>query len=425
MILSKDTIQSQHFLMLYAFLLPIIPLAANWVLPFFILFWLFVERKSWRNLWQLLVLLPIIWWLWHFVTTCYPPLIANNDGGLGVKLSFILLPIFIVSLPHRIVSLPHRIVQSLPAVLAAFAAGIGAASLICLGAAAVNFAATGETKYFFYTYLTKILDLHPAYVSWQLCFCLFAGIAFAKANWATFSIFQQRLVLTFLAYLVVFNVLLSARIGLVAMLLVGILWFIYECYVRRQLLRGSFILLGFAGLIVVAITQISFLKWRFASLIPSLVAPSQVASLPVDSRAQAWHGATTLIAEHPIMGVGICHVTPQLNAIYTQQNAVEALATHLNTHNQFLQTQLGTGIVGSFILIAILVALLYFSRAAAPLLRTVIGLFVLLFVLFGLTESVLERQSGTMFFAFFYSLFVLWLSPNTTHRIIKADNTVC
>ena len=396
--------------MCYAFLLPISPLAANWVLPFFALFWLFFVPKVWRNLWQVLALLPIVWWIWHFFMTYYPPFVAaGGDSGLGVKASFVLLPILVASLPDRVT-------QYFTYIIGAFAAGMVATSFICLGTACANFAATGEAKYFFYTYLTKILDLHPAYVSWQLCFCLFVGIAFAKENWAVFSKLKQRLAFAFFAYLVVFNVLLSARIGLVAMLFIGVLWFMYVCYERRQLLRGSLILLGFAGISIVAITQISFLKWRFATLIPSLVAPSKIASLPVDSRAQAWHGAATLIAQHPLMGVGITHVTDKLTAVYTQQNAAEALAMHLNAHNQFLQTQLGTGIFGSLLLVGILVALLYFSYAAAPLPRTVIGLFVVLFALFGLTESVLERQAGTMFFAFFYSLCVLWLSPKTMHR---------
>ena len=85
---------------------------------------------------------------------------------------------------------------------------------------------------------------------------------------------------------------------------------------------------------------------------------------------------------------------------------------HLNAHNQFLQTQLGTGIVGSLLLFALLGAMGYYtyrSRRAHAWLPAAALFFVALFVTFGMTESLLEVQRGTLFFAFFYSFFAGWL----------------
>ena len=73
----------------------------------------------------------------------------------------------------------------------------------------------------------------------------------------------------------------------------------------------------------------------------------------------------------------------------------------LNTHNQYLQTTIALGMVGFIILVLSLLAPLV---QAIKKRNQLYVLFLLLFIINILVESMLETQAGVIFFAFFNSL---------------------
>ena len=112
-------------LALYAFLLPLVPLAANWVALCLVLVWLIGQPKNWAMLLKPYFYLPILWFLWQCCTLLY----AHNTGNDGhfaieVKLSILLLPIVIGTQPAEITK-GYRFI------LGSFVLGVFFASVIC------------------------------------------------------------------------------------------------------------------------------------------------------------------------------------------------------------------------------------------------------------------------------------------------------
>jgi len=70
-----------------------------------------------------------------------------------------------------------------------------------------------------------------------------------------------------------------------------------------------------------------------------------------------------------------------------------------NFHNQYLEVLVGTGIPGLLILLAILAGIF---RAREKLLLFPFSVYILTFIFF-MTESVLERQAGIVFFTLLWT----------------------
>jgi len=80
-----------------------------------------------------------------------------------------------------------------------------------------------------------------------------------------------------------------------------------------------------------------------------------------------------------------------------------AYKQRLNVHNQFLETFVGQGILGDIILLLLLI---YPFIQSLKKQNYLFALFLLLIGINFLFESMLNRQAGVLFFAFFYSYFI-------------------
>ncbi len=124
------------------------------------------------------------------------------------------------------------------------------------------------------------------------------------------------------------------------------------------------------------------------------------------SRLMAWKVSHEIIQEHPL-GVGIGDVKPHLLEKYKAHGLTIMYELKLNSHNQYLQTTIAIGIVGGVFLVVLLAG----SLVKAYRNRSILAVsFMLLFILHLLVESMLERQAGVLFFAFFTGVF-LFFSP--------------
>jgi O-antigen ligase len=121
-------------------------------------------------------------------------------------------------------------------------------------------------------------------------------------------------------------------------------------------------------------------------------------------RPLIWSCALELVSDSPLLGVGTGDVQDQLQECYVERDYVSLLIwepTRFNGHNQFIEITIGQGIIGFLILLASLIipAVIAFKENNRFYL-----LFIILIGVSFLTESLLERQNGVVFFAFFNSL---------------------
>ncbi|HCW06623.1 MAG TPA: hypothetical protein DGG95_04570, partial [Cytophagales bacterium] len=100
-------------------------------------------------------------------------------------------------------------------------------------------------------------------------------------------------------------------------------------------------------------------------------------------------------------GVGTGAGTNAMIDFYSRFNQSTVGLTH-NSHNQYLQTWMESGIVG---LIAFLFCLFGFLLLKIKVPPSYLA-FIIIFSLMCLTESIGERQKGVVFFTLFQSLFL-------------------
>jgi O-antigen ligase len=118
------------------------------------------------------------------------------------------------------------------------------------------------------------------------------------------------------------------------------------------------------------------------------------------ARLMVWQCSIEIIKENFIFGVGTGDVKTELIKKYKEKGILQALKESLNAHSQYMQTFIALGFVGFIILLSCLIFPAIHSFKQGNILFI---LFILLFAFHIMVESMLERQGGVVFFAFFYS----------------------
>jgi O-antigen ligase len=113
-------------------------------------------------------------------------------------------------------------------------------------------------------------------------------------------------------------------------------------------------------------------------------------------RIIVWRFSTELIVQKPF-GVGTGDVKDELFKVYKSHGYDLFAEKKLNTHNQFLQTGVASGVIGILLLSGIFIFAIKKIRSRADL---ILNAFLLLTFITCLFESYLERQVGVIFFSF-------------------------
>tara|TARA_B110000305_G_scaffold13458_1_gene12665 strand:- start:108 stop:692 length:585 start_codon:yes stop_codon:yes gene_type:complete len=128
------------------------------------------------------------------------------------------------------------------------------------------------------------------------------------------------------------------------------------------------------------------------------------------TRIITWKCSLELISEKIIFGYGEGLSGVELNKLYKNKDYKQLENKNLNSHNQFLQCFLDHGLIGGCIIIFFTIIMLFKSLKTKDYLYS---LFLILIAINFLTESMLETQSGVVFFAVFNTLFFFqWVDKN-------------
>ena len=104
----------------------------------------------------------------------------------------------------------------------------------------------------------------------------------------------------------------------------------------------------------------------------------------------------------PVFGYGWGDVKDVLNKCFEEENP-NLLRHNYNTHNQFLSMLLATGIIGLVLFLYYFYYILNYSNKNG----NQVLFFILLYFGFNmLSENILEREDGVIFFSFFVNLFL-------------------
>jgi len=185
----------------------------------------------------------------------------------------------------------------------------------------------------------------------------------------------------------------GSRSGSVSLIFVLLTSAVYT-FKRKRIIFIAFMLvaLSIAGLFTLKTTRI----------IDKGAADYQKDMSNVDPRIQIWKSATEIIKDHPLLGVGYSKVKPELYKKYKKDGLTsEADAKH-NSHNQFLQFALESGIGVSLIFVFILLPI-YFEKRIYFLSLS----FSSTFFIYSMFEDSLIIINGLTVFVFFITLLTL------------------
>ena len=179
---------------------------------------------------------------------------------------------------------------------------------------------------------------------------------------------------------------------------------IYRIIVNREYLKGG-LTMGF--FVVLGITVFNFsstIQNRFNEMITVVASGDTASGSTTAARVEIWNISSELIAEKPFLGHGTSNEQEVLVSAYEQEGFNNFVEKKLNAHNQFLQTGIAVGFLGMLVLILMLLIPLYFSYKHNYYLY---ASFILLIGFNFMTEAMLERQAGVVFYALFNSLFFM------------------
>lgn len=307
---------------------------------------------------------------------------------LEQKLSLTLIPLafFTTKLQLR----QHRVLLQ-----KTFTFGLLTASLLCLILGVFNFFQTKDLASFFYANLSYFL--HPSYFSVMLnlgiCI-LYFQLLNAKNHFTKFNIFL-------ISFFSIIIIALAGKTGIITAILVH-LFFLSKIASKYKIWKKIILVLALSTVgITTIILSSPVLKNRIIEVSSTITGENKNKQSSTAIRPTIWQCCLEIIYENPL-GVGSGDIKEELIKKYQNKGLTKAVNQKLNTHNQFLQLGVGFGWIGIIVLLIIIGVPLIDSFKKSNYLFIC---FLILIVINFLTESMLERQTGVVFFSLFYTLF--------------------
>lgn len=341
---------------------------------------------------------------------------ANTDNGffeLQKKLSLFVLPL-VLATSNKLSSIQINNILKL------FLSSILLTTFICLGYALyrTNILETySNPNWLFFSYvdLTKIINLQPTYFALYVCMAILILLYLLSENNRSYNNFKKSLLFICIAYLVIFLFLLSSRMEILALVTVTFFGIIFYYYKIGKIFKG----LAFIGIITIALMTIAYqLPFMRERVFDTLGVKQETIwinqygdgkNAAPEMRKQKWKSSINVIKENWLLGVGTGDVQDELQKQYKNIGFEVGYTSRYNAHNQYLETWIGLGILGLLSLLSCLAIPLVLSFRNKNYLYAA---FLLLFFLCCITESMLCRQHGIVFYSLFTSLFAFHSTEN-------------
>lgn len=360
-----------------------------------------ISKKKVKFTFNLTTFLFVLFYCFYVFYGLFTNHVSDTLRYFENKLTFLVLPLFFFFLPKEKMTFKWTI--------RGFLIAVCLLALQSLVFSFSNYFKTHEIGSFVSTRFSY--QHHPSYASVFYTFALLISWNLRKKNPENYSLY----------WLIPFSILLLFAI-LACMSLAGLLFllifffavFIY--FLATKIGRKKTVLFTIISpvLFYVMVMIIPPLKsqWDDAKnfTITFVNDPSTFLKDPANAekgsavRLIMWTISTQVLIEHPL-GVGTANVDDYLYAKLTKLKQYKLAKKYYNPHNQYLQSGIEIGLIG----LAVLLLLLFKAANLAWKQRNYLLLFVVLNLAFNmLFESMLQRQSGIIFYTFWMCVLVVF-----------------
>lgn len=348
----------------------------------------------------------VCFYIVHIVGLAYTTNMAQGLFELEKKLSLLAFPI-ILATSKRLER--HQIYN----ICKAFFIATLAATIICLGNAVYRtsfFETFPNINWLWFSYrdLTMILNIQSTYLALYVCFSALFLLHLLLENFQRYSLVKKAALFFTIFYLAVFMFLLASRVAIAALVIISFLRILHHTYKSGKLLNGFIAIILIAIVLTSVIFQMPLVKERLLQTFgveQDTVWISQYGdgtSKPGEARQQTWTSAWNVLKENFVTGTGTGDVQYQLQLQHKNMGFSEGFESQYNSHNQYMETWIMLGIPGLLLLLGGLVLPAIKSLGQKDYLHLS---FIILIMLSWITECMLCRQHGVVFYALFSTLF--------------------
>lgn len=232
-----------------------------------------------------------------------------------------------------------------------------------------------------------------------------------KALWTIVIIISTRTILRFgkglsLLLIVIFSVLLFFLAAKTELFILLVL-LVYFMFSRLKSLKSKLIALISIPLLLMAFYSIIMHNYRVEEMLQDIKKAKTEEHTDwrdFNPRTRSWFYSLDLIKEKPLFGVGL-NARNILAEEYRKKGYTVEADLRLNSHNQYLETQLTLGIPGTLALVLMLISPWLIRKRTWN--RKLVVPFLIIITLSMISESILVRQWGIMFFVLFYCIITI------------------
>lgn len=313
---------------------------------------------------------------------------------LVVNLLFIdqpkVLPTMIKYLPLALIPFVLQYVKYKKRVLDTFLYSIVISCVVCIVYTYIK----SQGYIFYYHEPTEILDIQLNYLSVFVCFAL--GIIYNEILETNVTKLKHYLFvpILFFSLAVFYN-----RAGILISIIITLLFLIIN-FIKFKNLKFLAIFIVLFGSATLWMLSRPIVQSKFEKLLNADYDHSTNYDNGVSSRMLSWKCSLQLIESTGVFGHGINNTTALLTNCYNNKVGDESIPSlkEYNAHNQFLQTAVSLGFLGTVILLLIYAYILIVGFRHKDYL---VLFYFIIILIFGITESFLIRQWGLIFFVFF------------------------
>lgn len=334
----------------------------------------------------------ISFYLFEVVSLLYS---VNKDEGISVlqkKISLLVFPLLLAFIRDFNIKI----------VLKGLIVGCLLALLVCYSYAIFRFIATADFDEFFYEKFTEPIRIQPTYFALHISLALLIIVNELKDS----SLLKSRTKIIYWAMIFLFFISILFLSSRTILFIISII-LLYEIYFTF-LKKGS-LLLKTCTLVILIISGYIFigkspvLKSRIMDMVKTkfYFSPGENNANGLTLRLVKWQCSIEGIEGSPFKGVGTGDAQKYLQDCYKEKNFWGQVFQY-NSHNQFLQIGLASGVVTMLFYLLSLLVPLFISIKHRNILYAE---FLILIIVLSLTESLLERQQGVVLYSFFNAVF--------------------